>query len=547
VRVTAPDLTASGRTLPTRGRRHRALAALPHRRSLAWAGVTLLAGAALFVAYLYQARTQTVDSDGAAQALQAWDILHGNVLLHGWTLGDVSFYPTELPEFVVIEAFYGLRPDVVHLGAAITYMLVVVLTAAVARGRSRGREGVLRALIGAGVVIAPAGGVTSYALLFAPDHTGTAVPILVTLLIFDKFRSSRYLPLVALPLLTWMLVADELTLVAAVAPVAVIALVRVAGFGRGDSRWRYVWLSLAAVASVGLADLAVSGIHAAGGFYQIPLSQTRLQAGPFAPLAEIPQNARMLGVTISTLFSLSAVPGAGWFSIVIVTIRVILACGCALAVLLGLARFRTLDMVTQILVVAVVMLLAVGLLGTWLTTPLDAHQIAVLLPLSAALAGRATPARLLAIRGWPGTLRGAGLAVALCVQLAGLGFTASNPAMVPVETNLAGWLVEHGFTSGLAGYWESNSVMLDSGGRITMADVQGPPTGPVPYWWETKASWYDPASYRADFVITSPRGAPDLHVPESLLITWFGRPARIYDVPPYTVTVWNKNLLPLLR
>ena len=73
--------------------------------------------------------------------------------------------------------------------------------------------------------------------------------------------------------------------------------------------------------------------------------------------------------------------------------------------------------------------------------------------------------------------------------------------------------------------------------------VLGPPSGPVPYWWETNASWYDPASHRADFVVT----ATDLDVPESLLITWFGRPMGIYHVPPYTITVWNKNLLPLIR
>ena len=34
--------------------------------------------------YLRQSRTVPVDSDGASQALQAWDLLHGNPLLHGW-------------------------------------------------------------------------------------------------------------------------------------------------------------------------------------------------------------------------------------------------------------------------------------------------------------------------------------------------------------------------------------------------------------------------------------------------------------------------------
>jgi hypothetical protein len=33
-------------------------------------------------------------SDGASNALEAWDLLHGNWLLRGWTLTDVSFYTT---------------------------------------------------------------------------------------------------------------------------------------------------------------------------------------------------------------------------------------------------------------------------------------------------------------------------------------------------------------------------------------------------------------------------------------------------------------------
>ena len=42
-----------------------------------------------------------VNADGASNALQAWDMLHGNLLLHGWWLSDVSFYTTELPQYTL--------------------------------------------------------------------------------------------------------------------------------------------------------------------------------------------------------------------------------------------------------------------------------------------------------------------------------------------------------------------------------------------------------------------------------------------------------------
>ena len=99
----------------------------------------LAAGAALFTAYLLQSRTVSVGSDGASQALQAWDMLHGNLLLHGWWVTDVSFYTTELPQYMLIEAARGLSSDVMHIGGAMSYALLVLLAAFLARGRARGQ------------------------------------------------------------------------------------------------------------------------------------------------------------------------------------------------------------------------------------------------------------------------------------------------------------------------------------------------------------------------------------------------------------------------
>src|ERR1035438_3871239 len=56
---------------------------------------------ALFFCYLRVSQTEPGDSYGAVFTLQAWDMLHGNLLLHGWWLSDVSFYTTELPEYML--------------------------------------------------------------------------------------------------------------------------------------------------------------------------------------------------------------------------------------------------------------------------------------------------------------------------------------------------------------------------------------------------------------------------------------------------------------
>ena len=55
-----------------------------------------LAAVGLFFAYRRMAWAHPINADGASNALQAWDLWHGNPFLHGWTLSDVSFYSTEL-------------------------------------------------------------------------------------------------------------------------------------------------------------------------------------------------------------------------------------------------------------------------------------------------------------------------------------------------------------------------------------------------------------------------------------------------------------------
>jgi peptidylprolyl isomerase len=62
------------------------------------------AGIALFAAYIRLSATYPVNSDGANIVLMAWDMLHGNLVLHNWWMSDVSFYTTELPEYVLIDA-----------------------------------------------------------------------------------------------------------------------------------------------------------------------------------------------------------------------------------------------------------------------------------------------------------------------------------------------------------------------------------------------------------------------------------------------------------
>ena len=151
-------------------------------------GLVALAAAVLFFCYWRQSQAVPLSSDGSSNVLQAWAMLHGNLLLHNCWVSDVSFYTTELPQYMLIEALAGLGPWVVHAAAAMTYTLLVLLAALLAKGRVQGGAGWARALLAAGLMLSPQLGATSI-LLLSPDHTGTAVPLLVIWLLIEIGRA----------------------------------------------------------------------------------------------------------------------------------------------------------------------------------------------------------------------------------------------------------------------------------------------------------------------------------------------------------------------
>src|SRR6516225_3071856 len=111
------------------------------RRRLLVAAAAVLAVTLIFVAYVRLSRTYPENSDESNDLLMAWDMLHGNVLLHGWYLSDVPFITTELPQYAILVWLFGLHADTAHIAAAMTYTLVVVLSVLLARGRVSRREG----------------------------------------------------------------------------------------------------------------------------------------------------------------------------------------------------------------------------------------------------------------------------------------------------------------------------------------------------------------------------------------------------------------------
>ncbi|HMD92970.1 MAG TPA: hypothetical protein VKG80_10020, partial [Trebonia sp.] len=196
------------------------------RLRLLWTAALAIAGVVLFWCYLLESRTQAGNSDAAGMVLQGREMLHGNPLLRGWFLSDVSFYTFEVPLDGIAAAIHGYNADAVHVGAALVYTLLVLSAALLAKGSARGREGVVRAALAAGILLAPGLTPGAHILLLAPDHTGIGVPVLLTLLLVDRAPARWWAPVAACVLLTWAQVDDPVASFACAAPLALVCAVR---------------------------------------------------------------------------------------------------------------------------------------------------------------------------------------------------------------------------------------------------------------------------------------------------------------------------------
>ena len=542
------------------------------RRTAARAAGTFAAAGMLFACYLGQSRTVAAGSDGASQALQAWDMLHGNPLLHGWWLTDVSFYTTELPQYGLLELIRGLTPDVMHVGGAMTYTLLVLAAASLARGRATGRVGLARALLAAGIMLAPQLGPGTQTLLLSPDHAGTAVPVLLTWLFIDRtpvrghWGSRWHVPVLVWFALAAAAVADTLTLFVAVIPLALVCALRTA---RGAFRSREsprehgpghdLALFAAAVLAIPAELAATAAIRAAGGWQVNGLAAALASAGQLAG------NARLTGEGLLELFGANVFGAWSSGSALAVAFAIVHLVGVALAAagVMAAARVHQ-DLIDAVLLTGLVINLAAYLAGVQAVNIASTREIAPVLPIAAALAGRKLGGALAG-----GALAGGDLALGrdraltalrhgLCAVLACyaamLGYGAVQPPSPPQYADLVAWLAAHHLTEGLSGYHQANIVTLESGGAVTLRAVTRAADGLVrAYTWNASTAWYDPARRTANFLVLNPPGAPPTAggsgITVAVATATFGRPARIYRYREYMILVWprGENLLAGLR
>jgi hypothetical protein len=529
-------------------------AAHPRLAAAAWVAGSF----ALFWLFLRISLSSYVNADGAINALQAWDLLHGNVLLHGWRIADANFYFLELPLNAITAAVFGLGDFAAHAASALTYVLVTACAVALAVTGSRGAARAVRCAVIIMVLAAPLmSTVPLRQVLEEPDHIGTSVFILGTFLLIDltarrpagvrggSGESSPPEPALArghrftAPLACLILVAGQFSDLT-VRYVAVPAIVVVCGYraiAARKLRSPDAALVVAAVASVPLSTALSALIVRLGGFTALaPWAQ-------LAPAGTWPHHVPLTWDNIRLLFGAVHEPSTkmGVFGFAF-------ALACLLAAVFGLGwvavRRSRASRAEQLLCVAIVCNIGIDVIST-AAKPENPHELALILPAGAVLAARSiVPARI----SFPPA---AFIAVALTVlaAIAPLASAATESPVRPFMGPVTTWLEAHGLRYGIADYWIAAPGTLQTGDTVQIRTVDlgrkipGSGRELVDSGYQVQPSWYNPSSHDATFVIAD----PDAGFPVALFEHAFGRPAEIHAAGGYTVLIYRTNLLALLH
>jgi hypothetical protein len=354
-------------------------------------------------------------------------------------------------------------------------------------------------------------------------------------------------------------------------PVIIVCLLRLLQDRRPGTPRRFeLAMAGAAAASAVTAWLAIRLIRAIGGFVIHPVPLAIGFTKPGALERHLQNTAEGIVILFGgSFFGGHSQPTPGFFGAfaapnpAVGALHLVGLALAAWALCIAVRHcYRTTEFVVAGLAVAVLLIITAYLFSRLSGALISVREIVGVLPMTAVLAGRLLPDRLAAwMRTGPTAARARGdqpdrprrpvrrLAVVATMSVllaAGAGYAANltynaTRRSVPAQYHpVASWLAAHHLDYGLGGYWQANSITLQTMGRVAVRTIYLRNGDASVGGWETQESWYNPRLHHADFVVESP-GKGDLN--PVWLTEAFGRPAHVYRVAGSIVLTWHKNLL----
>ncbi len=488
--------------------------------------------------YVYDKLSWTipVNSDNASPVLEAYSIVHGNFLLHGWTTSADNYYTIDYFFYEVIGAVSGFGPALMHHAPAAIYAALVTMVLWVSQSRLAGVERYTAVMIPLIIVGMPAGLMADVSLL-GPYHTATMLFMLVSFYEMDRCTKNtriRDLLLVVL-LLAFSVFGDPFSIWIGVVPMLLVLSTYLRQPNRVPLR-QLAYLIGTVVLAMMVATIGARIFHGLGGMSFDPLNAA------FVTLAALPGNI-WLGIQgILGLFGLSffGAPPASEQAVSGLWHATQLAFVCA-TVVGSLRYWRVRDQRMGFLERALLTSMVIDLLAyIFSNQPVNiwtSRYLAPIVVFGAVLAAR-TVAPAIARARWGA----AGVTVYALISLVFFlpGLLVTPPP--PPQAQLGAWLVAHNLHVGYAGYWNSNIVTVETGGDVAVRPVLFNGGKITPFLWNSSISWY---GRPAHFVVYDSSNWGDVNL--GTIEQTFGKPNRVAQVGSYYVAVWKRSITAALN
>lgn len=478
------------------------------------------------------------NSDNAWEILLGQDLLHGNILLRGWTLTPFTAWTSEVPVYGFAALLFGVREDLLYVTPVLMYAAAVALTAVLAATRLDGLARARAVLITVGLLALPTPYLAYVVLQPGFPHMGTVLLGLASL-ICAAACAERIRPLAALALVVLLaanVTGDGLAVPDYALPILMAAVLMAAVGGR-----RSTHLAIAGLATAGLlfgagARLLPQMLH---GFDYVGLD-----VGLSSP-GQALHATRIVTETLTVMLGGRQVPTIGPEELSAIA----LVAGVALATLFvawhalrgrGPVELRFLELV---LVAAIGGGLAAAVLTTRVQNIFGSRYLVATVLLGIAVFASAV-ARLPAT-GW----RRAAIAAIAMIAVVRLGVFAAEVEGRPYpQTTLAvrDWLLGRGLTYGYSGYWDADLLTVESNERLTVRAVGVGGGRLAPYLYLARSDWFAPgATEGARFLVLRSGGASledNFGVDEQVAARTFGPPDHREVVADYVVLVWDRPI-----
>ena len=481
------------------------------------------------------------NSDSSTVVLEGYAMIHGNPLLHNWSLSLDSFWTVDAPFYALGYLLVGLRPILVNFIPALLGLLVIVLGACMARDGVRGRAAIVAASSVAILLLLPSHAL-AYFLLQGPWHIGTA---LWCLLAFWGLRRGNFGWGwgVGVVLLAAGLLGDIQALALGVLPVFVAGLTAIAR----TRSWRSGAAPIsAAITSVGLAE----------GIREIALrigTFTFTESHHTAKAAQMGRNIGHLARWGEAMLGVDQGPYGGIHVHLVLELAHLLAALCILCCLavavwqllrgavLGQSRGENPGTATwrldDLLVLGIAGDFVVFEALTLSNNILYARYLTVGVIFSVILAARILARASAAIPAGLTSRIAAAVAIVLVASFStevALELNAPVPAQPVIA--LDNFLLAHDLRTGIGDYWAASVVSVQSEGAIEVHPVVANLRKIiVPDGRQATASWYQNQHFQFLVYQDLPYGRVDA----ATVTGTFGAPKTTFVVGTYHVAIWD--------